>query len=252
MVMLVGLSIFFSIPIKSMIFLSVAKTLRNSGTMSKQNQFQLTCMYKWTRKVKKMIYLFISCWCYIVGVWWIVTCLLWRKWLVIFLSWWQKGWRFSRRMCSASFWWINKATLFLGWITTLHALNLLWMVRTWLDLENTQTHKSSLCLGLTTLQAFRFISEMEVGFQSHLIITPSSSMLEILFRYNTKHAIGACQKAKREKKNPIFLMTFLFLRISGKNNTKLCALKFWLTCYLLNFHLIFKLPPISKTPWRKT
>jgi len=55
-VMLVGLSIFFSTPIKSTIFLSLAKTLRNWGTMSKQNQFQLTCMYKWTRKVNKMIF----------------------------------------------------------------------------------------------------------------------------------------------------------------------------------------------------
>jgi len=55
-VMLVGLSIFFLTPIKSTFFVSLAKMLRNSGTMSKQNQFQLTCMYKWTRKVKKMIF----------------------------------------------------------------------------------------------------------------------------------------------------------------------------------------------------
>ena len=162
--------------------------------------FQLTRMYKWTKEIKKMIDFVISCWCYVAGVCWTATCVLLRKWLVIFLSWWQKGWRFNRRMRSASFWGIKKVTLFSGWITTLLALKLLWMVRTWLGLENTQTHKSYLCLGLITLLVFKFISEMEAGFQSHLITIPSSSMLEILFRYNTNHVIGAHQKVHPAKR----------------------------------------------------
>lgn len=119
----------------------------------------------------------------IAVVCWMSTRVLRGEWHVRFLSWWQKGWRFSQRMCWASLWWTNRVTLFSGSITTLLALKWIWMVRIWLGLESTLTLKSFLCWGPITLLAFRFHSGMGAGFQSHLITAPSSSMLVILFRY---------------------------------------------------------------------